>query len=572
MLELLSMEVEGFASIVEPFHLELNTKSITVIRARNGSGKSTLLSALVWCLYGKNLKGISDVNSWENIRGKDYHGTRVASSFRVDGKIHKVIRCSNYTEEVEGAKGANRLLYFIEADQVINRGKADIQALIDRNLGMGYSLFMNTVVFGQGMTRLIQESGPDQKELFEEMFNLGYISTAKAITMERISKVQKDVGLYQRDVENLEYRIGFLKETNSKLKEDGKEKAKEVESRITRLVERLDNSKNKLKQLRALEKELQPALKELETMEASLEQLSQKRDEALEVQNKSIGNLVDELLELLSKNEVKKVIKTLKSYKEKLDSYSGINKEYHSLKSEVGALSSKLQGDVIRVEGIDRIKSDIEYLEGEVSELKNTKISIDNSKVISENKKQIKDAKVSLEEAKSDLIKAQHELENLEWANKVPFGNQGIKAYLFSSSMDIINRNLASYAGVLGIDIQFRVALQSTKKDFVPMITMGGQDVDFKELSGGQKQLVNLAMAFAMNEALCEMRGINIAFLDEVFESLSSDNIEVVTELIKKIYKDKTLFLITHQESLPLSKFKVLKVSINNGRSTYQYI
>ena len=30
------------------------------------------------------------------------------------------------------------------------------------------------------------------------------------------------------------------------------------------------------------------------------------------------------------------------------------------------------------------------------------------------------------------------------------------------------------------------------------------------------------------------------------FESLSSDNVEVVTSLIRHIFKEKTLFLITH--------------------------
>lgn len=100
---------------------------------------------------------------------------------------------------------------------------------------------------------------------------------------------------------------------------------------------------------------------------------------------------------------------------------------------------------------------------------------------------------------------------------------------------------------------------------------MGGIDVFYEELSGGQKQLVNLAMAFAMNEVMTESKGVNIAFLDEIFESLSSDNIEVVINLIKKIYNNRTLFLITHQESLPISNAKTLLVRKNNGLSSYTF-
>ena len=60
--------------------------------------------------------------------------------------------------------------------------------------------------------------------------------------------------------------------------------------------------------------------------------------------------------------------------------------------------------------------------------------------------------------------------------------------------------------------------------------------------------------------------------LDEVFESLSSDNIEVVTSLIRHIFKEKTLFLITHLDSLPLGNTKILQVEKTQGLSRYQLL
>lgn len=72
-------------------------------------------------------------------------------------------------------------------------------------------------------------------------------------------------------------------------------------------------------------------------------------------------------------------------------------------------------------------------------------------------------------------------------------------------------------------------------------------------------------MAFAMFESMSAARGINIAFLDEVFESLSSDNIEIVINLIRHIFENKTLFLITHHDSIPLSHSKILQVEKQNG-------
>ena len=55
-----------------------------------------------------------------------------------------------------------------------------------------------------------------------------------------------------------------------------------------------------------------------------------------------------------------------------------------------------------------------------------------------------------------------------------------------------------------------------------------------------------------------------------VFESLSSDNIELVINLIKHIFNGKSLFLITHHDSLPLSNTKILQVEKIKGLSYYK--
>ena len=40
---------------------------------------------------------------------------------------------------------------------------------------------MNSIMFGQGIKRLIQESNSDKKKLFEEVFDLEYLNLAKGI-------------------------------------------------------------------------------------------------------------------------------------------------------------------------------------------------------------------------------------------------------------------------------------------------------------------------------------------------------------------------------------------------------
>lgn len=160
-------------------------------------------------------------------------------------------------------------------------------------------------------------------------------------------------------------------------------------------------------------------------------------------------------------------------------------------------------------------------------------------------KQKLKEIRKNLRKVDEDFHNKELELENYNWLINDPLGNNGIKAYLFDSSLEFLNKCLDKYSEVLGFRIEFNIDLGTARKEFVTLIERDGMIIDYDELSGGEKQLVCVAMAFAMNEALTASKGINLAFLDEVFESLSSDNIEIVTSLIRYIFKEKTLFLIT---------------------------
>lgn len=79
-------------------------------------------------------------------------------------------------------------------------------------------------------------------------------------------------------------------------------------------------------------------------------------------------------------------------------------------------------------------------------------------------------------------------------------------------------------------------------------------------------------MALAMHEALTLSKGINLMLFDEVFESLDKENVELVTELIKKYSVGKSIFIITHLDSVPLSNLKILQVTKEKGLSNYKYL
>ena len=180
MIEFTKISIVGFCSIQE-LELNLNTNSITIIKGATGNGKSSIFSALVWCLYGKNIKGNSNVNTWKKFQPKKYPGTMVEVYFSTGEHVHRLVRCLRYTDEVDGAKGGNRLIYQIDGSAVEDKKKRGIQSIIEHDLGMSYNLFLNSIMFGQGLKRLIQESGANQRELFEEVFELGYLTKAQKI-------------------------------------------------------------------------------------------------------------------------------------------------------------------------------------------------------------------------------------------------------------------------------------------------------------------------------------------------------------------------------------------------------
>lgn len=59
---------------------------------------------------------------------------------------------SKYDEVLEdGAKGKDRLIFMKDGDIVDIKGKGKIQDFINREIGLSYTLFMNSIMFGQGI-------------------------------------------------------------------------------------------------------------------------------------------------------------------------------------------------------------------------------------------------------------------------------------------------------------------------------------------------------------------------------------------------------------------------------------
>lgn len=571
MIQFGNIIIEGFCSI--PYlELNLGSKGITIIRGATGEGKTTILSALVWGAYGKNLKGKSDVNTWEKYRPKNYNGTKVEIYFGKDGKTHKITRCLKYKGEVNGAKGKDRLIYEIDAVEVSEKNKGEIQALINADLGMSYGLFMNSILFGQGMKRLIQESSSDKKDLFEEIFELEYISKARDIAkgyyMEALREYNEISQKYSSSKEK--------KQSIQRMLDDLKKQANHVKNDLSSRVKVLEK---KLSLLAKAKKENE--LKETVTYKNRIEQrIQEARDNQKELLNKindakrktrvSLEEFIGVIIKLLKRGDIKNSLKRLMEVKKAFGDIERLQDKCSKLADKISNYRDKLEELRDQEYEANKVQRDIDLTHVEIKKLLSEKRAGVNLGLIKKYKTQLSTISDKLQSIESEMEEKRAKVDNYKWVMDDPLGNRGIKAFLFESSLDILNETLESYSEVLGFSILFYVDIQGVKKDFNTQIIMDGIEVSYEELSGGQKTLVNIAMVLAMNSMIRRNCRINVLFLDEVFEGLDREYCDTVSKLLERISitEKLTVFMVTHQESIPI-KARVLTVKRDKGLSYY---
>lgn len=571
MITLLSVNIEGYCSICEPTHLQLNQGCTVLIKAPNGNGKSSIFGAIVWCIYGKSLKGVSEVNTWKEVQPKDYSGTKVELFFQRDQDIYKITRCQNYKKVLDdGAKGNNRLIFYENGDTVNIKSKIKLQEHIILKLGLSYQLFMNSIMFGQGLQRLITESNADKKKLFEEIFDLNFLNIAKDIAQDGFEEVYSESKELEYNTKNLSQEIESVKSTYKDLKEKEASWKTTLDEECKELKEKRDTLSNKLRiEKKNINKALSLSLDtKVKKQTHLISSLKEKLNDARSLSKMSLEEFIDIILELMQKKKYDKAYESLLKIKSAFIKITKYQKELEKANDKLYELKeTKRELNEVK-ENCEEYAEEILQIDSKIRKLGNESLKILSPKY----KEKIVKLKSKLKTIEQEYQLKLNKLKDYEWLLKDPLGNNGIKAYLFDSSLDLLNNTLDSYSEVLGFRISFEIDLSSTRKDFVTLIERGGVIIDYDELSGGEKQVCNLAMAFAMFESMSAARGINIAFLDEVFESLSSDNIEIVISLIKHIFESKTLFLITHHDSLPLSHSKLLQVEKQNGLTSLKQL
>lgn len=292
---------------------------------------------------------------------------------------------------------------------------------------------------------------------------------------------------------------------------------------------------------------------------------------------------VDKVMKNL-KAEIKKEQAVLKVLEERLTQLED-NKTV--LWEAVEKAEAKLEQAGEAKKALDELRKEKAEFDSDVkvfqSELKNSVKYLEelNTSLLSEESKE--PPKVNLEEKRKELLelKTKREREDKEaeavdkeltavnwWIDKA-FSSSGLKAFVFSAMLNQLNLHIDKYAQRVGFRCTFSVDLSKASRPFVTTCYMGNMEVGYDELSGGQKQLLDCVVSFAMHDLVSSIVSTNILILDEIFEGLSMNNIEAVFSLLRvKADSGISVFVVTHSEIIDTLGARSIYISRDENNNT----
>jgi DNA repair exonuclease SbcCD ATPase subunit len=131
-----------------------------------------------------------------------------------------------------------------------------------------------------------------------------------------------------------------------------------------------------------------------------------------------------------------------------------------------------------------------------------------------------------------------------------------------------LNNRLTYYLDKVGLP--HTVVFQN---DLTVEITQLGQDLDFDNLSRGERNRLILGLSWAFRDVWESLyQNINLLFIDELIDSgMDAAGVENSLGILKKMGRErnKNIYLISHRDELVGRVNNVLKVIKENGFTSY---
>jgi DNA repair exonuclease SbcCD ATPase subunit len=143
-----------------------------------------------------------------------------------------------------------------------------------------------------------------------------------------------------------------------------------------------------------------------------------------------------------------------------------------------------------------------------------------------------------------------------------------VRKKIIDQNLSYLNKRLGYYINKLGLP-----HLVVFQNDLTVEITQLGQDLDFDNLSRGERNRLILSMSFAFRDVWEGLyQSINLLFIDELLDSgMDGAGIEAGLSVLKKMARErnKNIYLISHKDELIGRVNNVLQVVKENGFTSY---
>ena len=537
--------------------------------SRNGTGKTTIINALSYALYGTALTNIKRNNLINKTNSK---GMVVSLDFEKD----------NIQYKIERGRSPTFFKFFINnEEQIDDESQGDsrkTQEYLNDLLGMSHDMFKHIVALNTYSEPFLSMRVNDQRAIIEQLLGITILSEKADNLKEQVRNTKDAITQETLKIEATQTANSKIESTIASLQSNQKAwlakrttdtvKLKEAISELEHLdIEAELESHEKLSNWNEHNNAILALKKELSTLEPAL----QRSDKSVDKLTKDIADLEDAKCYTCGQElhaDKKKEIETKKQ--KELEDATAYQKEVSDKLLEV----TKGLNDIGDINGKPSVFYDT------AKEAYEHRQNVDSLKQAYESKKGEEDPyEAQINELSESAI------QEIDWTpvnelttykehqdfmlklltNKDSF----IRKKIIEQNLMYLNNRLTYYLDRLGLPHQ--VIFQN---DLVVEITQLGQDLDFDNLSRGERNRLILGLSFAFRDVWESLyQNINLLFIDELIDSgMDTAGVESSLSVLKKMAREreKNIYLISHKDELVGRVNTILKVVKENGFTSYE--
>ena len=538
--------------------------------SRNGTGKTTLINALSYGLFGEALTKIRRENLVNKTNNKNM---LVTLTFEKDGIKYRI----------ERGRRPNTLRYFINdsEQEITDESQGDsrmTQAAINHMLGLSHSMFKHILALNTYTEPFLSMSASDQKDIIEQLLGITLLSEKAELLKDKIRVSKEDTAMENARLEGLKMSNEKIKETINSL--SNKEKIWNTQKNLD--VEKLKKSITELEAVN-IEQELEShqqleewtkfnnELKQLQKDKSSLEITLLQSDKTVKKVGQDLDNLHDNSScyacgqELHNDKFCEIQLKLEEEYGDAVNYNMSIVDEIAVIEEAVKLLGAQVQRPDTFYDTIKEAYEHRQYLETYKTTLKNKELEqnpyVDQITELSTEALQELDWS---EVNRLQTLKDHQEFLLKLLTNKDSF----IRKKIIDQNLAFLNNRLTHYLTALGLPHTV-----TFKNDLSVEITLLGQDLDFDNLSRGERNRLILGLSFAFRDVWESLyQDINLLFIDELIDSgLDTAGVESSLAILKRMSRErgKSIYLISHKDELMGRVNNTLKVIKENGFTSY---